>query len=287
MKFLRIRKSQTRATVQVDLTHIIKDPILGIDENLRKFKSSIEDAIKSHASKLALHCYPHVEHSIDSHFLSIEFKDYFVLKEFINILQSINNNSDKIYQNLISSPYMNEDKSMNIQAFKENVYISMLDEIVEYKKRQSLTFINIEKTPHSLKIIPNFQDIVFINYFIGARVKMCFMDCITQQLNNYAGTYHPNENIIISSNEDKLPHILITSNNTDAISYLSNFFKKLNNQSNEIYDIATTDLHISYSQKETALNTGFNNLFNGFFVREVMNDHLPINNNTSTKRVKL
>jgi hypothetical protein len=287
MKFLRIKKSQTRATIQIDLTHILKHPILGIDENLDKFKYSFKEAIKSHTSKLALHCYPHVEHSIDDLSLSVQFKNESVLKDYICMLQSINNNSDRIYQKLIDSPHIIKGQNINIHAFKENIFFSMRDEIVDYKKKQKLSFINAEQTTFNLKITPNFQEITFINFFVSGKIKICFMDCVVQQLNNYSEIYHPNENLTISVNKEKDPYILITSNNKDAISYLSNLFKKLDNESNKIYDIATTNLHISYSQKEQALTEDFTNFLNGFFVKEIMDNHLPNKNNNSNKKLKI
>jgi hypothetical protein len=284
MRLLRIKKSATRATLQVDLTGIIKHPILGTHENSIVFKSAFEDAIKYHTYNFAKDCHPNVEFSIGDFPISIQFKNPHVLKEYIGILNGINEGSERIYKKLINSQYLTE--IANINAFKEHLYASVLEEIVEHNKNhKTMSFIEVEKSPYSIHIKPNLKELKFVNTFISSNFQTCFIESMVKQLNDYSITYQPNDNLLITVVSDKVSSVVVvTANNQETINDLAQICKKLNQESNKIYDIATTNVALSYFQKESTLTEKFTNLIDGFLVREIMEQHLPSNNNSIAKK---
>lgn len=286
MKLLRIKKSQTRATLQVDLTGILNDPILGTHENSIVFKTALEDAIKYQSKKFAKHCHPDVESSIGDFPISVQFKNPHVLKEYISILNSINDNSERIYKNLINSRYMTP--IANLNAFKEHLFVAILEEIVDHnKKHKTMSFIDVEKSPYTLKIKTNLKELNFFHSFVSSNFHTNFIECMVKQFNDYSITYQPNDNLVVTVVSDKVSSIVVTANNQKTINNLAQICQKLNKESNKIYDIATTNMALGYFQKEEALTEQFTNLIDGFLVKEIMEQHLPNNNTSTGKRLKI
>jgi hypothetical protein len=284
MKFLKLKKNKHSINIKFDLTSILNDPLLGNENNLDNFKTAFEDSIKYYAEKFSR---PNsdVNFGTGNSSFSIQFDNDNLLQDYISILDSINNNSKRIYKRLVDSG--NIITTSNLNTFIEHFYASLFKEIIEYNKTLDLKFLEIETTPFSLKVSTNLKEINFIDPSIGNNYNMCFTECVTKQFNDYAKTYHPNEDLFISVLYKELQYLVITSNNNNTITYLANICEKLNNQSNKIYEIAINDIHLSYFEKEDSLTEQFSKLINGFISKEVMEQHLPSNNTSTGKRLKI
>lgn len=286
MKFLKIKKHKHQVNIQVQLTDILKDPTLGNERNLENFTIGLEDGIKYYAEKFTKHYYPESSFDIGENPFSIKIDNSQALEEYTNILHYINNNSENIYKKLISSKDINE--SSNLNTFIEHFYSYIFNEIIDYKKTQNLEFIKVEQTQHNLKIRIDVKDLNFINAFLGSTLSNCAGGSILKNLNNYSENYQSNEKLISTIiRYDNDPHILVTSNDKQVINYLGELYKKLNKSSQYLYELSTTDLHKDFFQKEKNLAEQFSKFFDSFLAKEIMEHHLPINNNSNQRKLKL
>jgi len=284
MNFLKIKTSKNKIKINLDFKGIDNIPFFQNQDNKFDFSLALKDAIKYEADQFTSYESYNKQFYINDGPFYLECSEEKHVTDFSNILESINNNAEKIWTKF--SLKINEahpDQDYDLNTFIDTLYKCFFEEVITYNKNSDLKFLDISHDNDMIMVSMPFIELHRIENDLPSLFKNTFISVIEKQFPNIMETYYPESQLTIEKN----PSLLLQSNDHNCIQYFINLLDKINKQSNKMYEIALHDLDTPPFLKEDLLVEKLTTLLNRFIETEVLDEHMPLNNSIEKKKLKL
>lgn len=269
MKLLNLKKSPFQIDINFNFEEFIPD--VEIDENsiisgafFLSVKNQFTYLTKFHYSKSVLNFTRHPK-------LKIQSDDETCMDYIYGILDKVNNCSDEIIKNIIE-----QRASLSFDDLKNQFDQHIATQIRNLTKEKKITFFKINEIPSGIHVDFDLKELSHLNVIQSLDFINSSRIALKKQFENYHKSYCPNEKIVIEAE----PHFTITGASEKTLNYFVDVLKKINNQSNYLYEEVVINDRMD-------LKEFFTSFLNGFIAQEILKDQLPTTSTVNKKKNKI
>jgi hypothetical protein len=269
MKLLNLKKSPFQIEINFNFYEFMPD--VDIDENsilsgsfFLSVKNQFTYLTKFHYSRAVLDFTRHPT-------MKIQSDDENCMNYIYGILDKVNNNSEKIINNILEQrQYIAFDDLKN----QFDQYIA--EQIRSTTKEQKIQFLQVGKIPNGINVEFDLKELSHLNVIQSLDFINSARIALKQQFENYNKSYCPHESINIEAE----PHFIITGASKETLDYFEQILKRINNQSNYLYEEVVINDRME-------LKEFFTSFLNGFIAQEILKDQLPTTSTVNKKKNKI
>lgn len=269
MKLLNINKSPFQIDLSLNFSEFMPD--VDIDENsiisgsfFLSIKNQFKYLTKFHYSRTVLDFTRHPK-------MKIQADNEDCIHYLFGILDKLNDSSDEIIKGILEKR-----AQISFDDLKTQFDQCIADQIKNTTKNQKIQFLNIQKKPSEIHVEFDLKELSHLNVLQSFDFINSARVALKEQFENYHKSYCPNEEVSIQSE----PHFVITSSNENTLIYFLDILKRINNQSNHLYEEVVSSDRIDFEDF-------FTSFLNGFIAHEILKDQLPKTVTINKKKNKI